>query len=206
MLKDNARKFIVSETLVLPLIQEKAGRHLDEKKAKALFARHPKFTNAKGCYVFGLRAAKGYKPIYVGKTTGQTLGEEALSDGTVRKINTALLKTRRATLVVAFVVPETRPGSCPQNAIDEIEFLLIQYAYQKNPQIENENGIYRCSWYIDGVLNRGQGKPSAHSREFRRLVGIAPQKGNEPHAAVKAQQRKKRQAIGRLRKGLPGNK
>lgn len=206
MINDNARKFIVSELLELPLIQERAGRRLDAKKAKDIFAKHPKYTKAKGCYVFGLRAARGYKPIYVGKTTDQTLGRESLSDGTVRKINMALLKTRKATLVVAFVIPETQPGACPQKAIGEIESVLIQYAYQKNPQIENENGICRCGWYIDGVLNRGQGKPPAHSREFRRLVGIAQQSGAVLHAAVKAQPRKNRQAIGKLRKGTRGKK
>ena len=189
MIKDNARKFIVSEPLELPLIQEKAGRRLDTKKAKAIFAKHPKFTDAQGCYVFGFRAARGYKPIYVGKTTGQTLGSESLSDGTVRKINTALLKTRRATLVVAFVIPETQPGACPQKAIGEIECVLIQYAYQKNPEIENENGFYRCGWFIDGVLNRNQGHPSLASQSFRKLVGIQS-KMHDPQIALKKRQEK----------------
>lgn len=190
MNQENARKFIVSEIIQLPLIQEKCGRHLDETGAKKIFGRHRKFTEAQGCYVFGIRAGKGYKPVYVGKTTLQTLGEEVLSDGTVGKINRALLRNKKGTLVVAFVIPENKPGPNPSKLIDEVESVLIQYAYQKNPEIENENGIYQCAWFIDGVLNCPQGKPRDESRIFRRLVGITKRPILAAHDPKKKRQKK----------------
>lgn len=183
------RKFIVSEMIELPLIQEKGGRRLDTKGARTCFEQHGEYTNAHGCYVFGIRAARGYKPIYVGKAIEQSLGDEALTQDKILKINNALLKNLRGTLVVAFVIPENKPGPCPQKLIEEIEYVLIQYAYQKNRQIENENGIYLCSWCIAGVMNRGQGRPTAESKKFRQLVGINNQKGKKLQVAMKRKQK-----------------
>lgn len=184
------RRFVVSEMIKLPLNIEKGGRCLNVKGAREILAQHGDFTEAYGCYVFGIRAGRGYKPVYVGKATEKFLGKEALDTDKIRKINQALLKNRKGTLVVAFVVPEKKRGAKPTTLIDEIEYVLIQYAYEKNPQIENKYDIFRCGWCIDGVKNHGPGHPSEDSIEFRRLIGITNQKAQTPHAAMKKKQKK----------------
>lgn len=188
--KKKVRKFIVSELVELPLHQG-VGRErwLNKKEAKRLFKKHPKYTDAHGCYVFGIRT-KGFKPVYVGKATEQSLGTEALSDHKVLKINSALRKNRWGRLVVAFVIPEKKSGRPPKNLIEEIEHVLIQYAYAKNPQIENVHGISLCGWFIEGVMNRIKGRPSAEAEEFRQLVGITHHTGQKASVAIKKKRKK----------------
>ena len=170
--KDCARKFVVSDILDLPLANQPGGRQLDESGARKEFQRNKAFTSQCGCYVYGIRAAKGIKPVYVGKAVDQPLMTEALSSDKIRKINNAILKTRKGTPVVAFVVPDKKPGALPRSQINEIEGVLIQYAYAKNSDIENENGIYEPRWYVDGVINSNPGRRSEKAKAFRSMIGI----------------------------------
>lgn len=48
--------------------------------------------DACGCYVFAIRAAKGYRPWYVGKTKKNALIKEAFYDDKVNKYNIAINK------------------------------------------------------------------------------------------------------------------
>ena len=170
--KADARQFVVSDILELPVIKQPGGRQLDEAGALKVFQRNASFTSQPGCYVYGIRAAKGIKPVYVGKTEDQPLKKEALSPDKIGKINKAILKTRKGTPVVAFVVPAKKPGQPPKSLISEIEGVLIQYAYAKNPSIENDNGIFEPQWFIEGVINSKPGRRSKKAREFRSMVGI----------------------------------
>ena len=169
---DGARMFTVSEILDLPVIKQRGGRHLNEIAAKKVFKDNSAFTTSRGCYVYGIRAAKGIKPVYVGKAVEQQLMEEALSADKICKINTAILKTRRGTPVVVFVVPDKKPGTVPTVQIGEIESILIQYAFAKNRNIENEKGVYKPRWFIDGVLNSNPGRRSRKAKAFRSMIGI----------------------------------
>lgn len=169
---EGARKFVVSDILSLPVVRRPGGRHLDEDGARAVFRDNRQYSSKCGCYVYGIRAAKGIKPVYVGKAVEQQLMAEALSPDKICKINKAILKTRRGTPVVAFIVPEKKLGATPTTQISEIEIALLQYAYAKNPDIENENGVYKPRWFIDGVVNSDPGRRSDKAVAFRSMVGI----------------------------------
>lgn len=169
---DSARKFVVSELIKVPLAREKAGRHIDTKQIHPLLEKCAAFAKKHGCYVFAIRTSQGATPVYVGRATKQTLGKEAFSADKLNKANCALQQWKKGTLVLAFVTPEDDRRNVAEKSIKEIEDVLIQYAHERNPNVQNERGIIKYRWFIDGVFNSNPGRPAEKCNRFRAMLGI----------------------------------
>ena len=123
-------------------------------------------SSRKGCYVFAMRASKGFTPIYVGKTSKQTHEKEVFNANNVANMNEVLGK-RMGTLVLYLV--STKPADARSYHIDEIETWLIQQALKKNPHLVN---IQKAKdWCIPGVVN-GKGKPSPSAKNLAKMLGL----------------------------------
>ena len=131
---------------------------------------HEGLASQRGCYVFAIRAGKGYRPIYVGRTTKGTFAEECFTNHkTGRHYNPALLNTRKGSPVMFFL---TYPKPKGQKSISNLEKFLIQIAVARNPDLSNVVGTAKHTWGIRGVIRGGKGKPSCAACEFTRLMGL----------------------------------
>jgi hypothetical protein len=129
-------------------------------------------SNAKGVFVFSLRAGRGYTPYYVGKTSRQEFGRECFTSHKRNKYNHALaLQAGMPTLM--FLTHPTRRGPVNHSAIDGLELELINMAYARNEQLMNERRIEDLPIYsVAGAIRSGRGKPSEDAVELKRILGI----------------------------------
>ena len=61
--------FSVHGPIVVPYYQGRGGRTITDDNVKEFWKKNNSFGKLRGCYVFGMRAAKGLTPGYVGKAT-----------------------------------------------------------------------------------------------------------------------------------------
>ena len=125
-----------------------------------------------GCYVFGLRAGKGFTPWYVGKSRKQ-MRQECFDFHKLVKYNEILFKGHKGTPVMFFVVPEGNRKKVAVTAVNDIERYLIQAAVFKNPQIANVHNTKNLpEWGIVGVIRGGKGKPNKETAIFKKMMSI----------------------------------
>lgn len=129
--------------------------------------------NKHGCYIFALRAAKGFMPWYVGKAC-RPLVDEVFTADKLEKYNDLLWDGRKGTPVMFFVVAEkTGKHKLPQRTVDDLEQTLIQAAVYRNPEIVNvANTKNLPEWNIRGVLRGGRGHPTALERQFKTMMQL----------------------------------
>lgn len=89
------------------------------------------YANKQGVYVFALRAGKGYKPWYVGKTNGQKgMSRECMTDNKVNKYNEAMRRSNGSP-VLFFVVPPGSKRVAAKPVVTDMERQLTQDALAK---------------------------------------------------------------------------
>lgn len=124
-----------------------------------------------GCYVFALRASKGYCPWYIGKATA-SMQQECMHYEKLDKYNSVLFEARKGTPVMFFVCPKDSLAKVPAGICDDIETFLIQSAIHENPDISNVQKTAVPEWSIKGVVRSGKGKRTALESSFRKMMGI----------------------------------
>ena len=124
-----------------------------------------------GCYVFAIRASKGYRPWYVGKAT-KTIRQECIGTHQLQHYNAVLSMGMKGTPVMFFVLPGGKRKKVPRRICNEMEGVLIQSAYYRNPLIRNVQKAKVPEWGIDGVLRGKHGKPKNIEVSFRTMMGL----------------------------------
>lgn len=159
-MNDVPRKFTVSDPIEISLVVEINGRYVNEFPTRRLLKRYKTYTSKRGCYVFYIKMDDGkLLPVYVGATWRQTLKDECFTSNKRWKLDKALTKVMGGIPYMVLIAPKDNEQTEVDNRmIHEMENALIQYAYQKNPRIENKVGVnspYKeklTHWYIDGAL------------------------------------------------------
>lgn len=142
------------------------------------FWENPKassFAKERGCYLFAIRAAKGFRPIYVGKTKN-SFEKECFTSHKTDHYNCALADIRKGAPVMFLVGLGRGKGPINNRAIAQVESFLIQHALAKNPDLSNTKGTKQEKWRIVGVFRGGKGKVSEDARLFRKAVGLTSRK------------------------------
>jgi hypothetical protein len=124
-----------------------------------------------GCYIFALRAGKGYCPWYVGKST-KSFKTECMEAPKLQHYNAVLSKGGWGTPVMFFAAPKGQKNKVPKNICDEMEGFLIQSALYENPELRNVQKAKVPEWGIDGVIRGGQGQPTKSEVGFRKMMGL----------------------------------
>jgi hypothetical protein len=147
----------IERDLIKDFWNELKGQHLPAKQ---------------GCYVFALRSGKGYSPWYVGKTA-RSMEKECFAFHKLEIYNKALFEGIKGTPVLFFI---TQPGSkikMSKAIIRDLEPFLIQSAKSQNPNLLNTQQTKNLpKWGIKGVIRGGMGKPSAGSRQLKKMMGL----------------------------------
>jgi hypothetical protein len=160
--------FVVRGPYVVPRFKGKIVTHDEEK---LFWEKHKKHAKRRGCYVFGIRASRGYKPGYVGKTR-KTLKQEVFTDRNLNLYNRFLADREKGTPVIFFILMPVKQGKPNNKQIREVETYLINLGFTANPKILNKQDKVVPDWGIRGVVRGGKGKTVAGTGDFRKLMGI----------------------------------
>ena len=112
-----ATLFHVHGPLVVPYYQGKAGRTITDENVREFWTANAEMAKKRGCYVFGIRAGKGYTPGYVGKAT-KNFRQETYAPHKLARYQQFLADYRKGTPVMFLVVAPLKKGvpnsgSCP---------------------------------------------------------------------------------------------
>jgi hypothetical protein len=159
----------------IPFRKQKKGlaKHVGGEHAtdfwKKLAAK--KIAKKQGCYIFALRAAKGYCPWYVGKAT-KSFKQECFTHHKLAHYNDVLFDGRKGTPVLFFTAPPGTKQKVPSKICSQIETFLVQAAVAENPLIKNRQKTKVPDWNITGVVRSKRGRISKNAQVFRRMMGL----------------------------------
>lgn len=163
--------FTVDGPRMVLCYQGKAGRTITDDNVREFWEQNKDIADARGCYVFGIRAGKGLTPAYVGKAT-KSFKQEVFAHHKLTRYQQFLADYQKGTPILFFIVAPTKRGATNQTHISELEQFLIQTGQAANPQLLNIKGTKAEEWGVGGILRGGKGKPSSGAREFRRLMNL----------------------------------
>lgn len=131
-------------------------------------------SDARGCYIFGLQAAGGIKPYYVGKTSGQSFKNEVFTPDKMLKYREAMDKRKNGTPVLVLIQAITQTGKIAKGdtgLIDWVESRLIESALARNPNdlINKLKTNYPSDVVIPGFWNSPVGA-NKHSKALNAML------------------------------------
>lgn len=122
----------------------------------------------RGCYVFAIKASKGYTPWYIGKTKRSFSRECFDNDKLVYYMDA--MADKNGTPVMFFLAVK-KPGPL-HRVIGRVENHFIQTGFLRNPDLKNKRGKAEQIWGIKGVIQGGQGNHGKGALEFKKLFGL----------------------------------
>ena len=155
------------------------GINLREKRSfwETVRGEHPSLPDAVGCYVFALKAAKGFKPWYVGKTEKQCFMDETwqpaklLSYGEVIRMHNGkpmLFLLAKITANGRFAKPTKHKNS---GSITALEEFLIGVCLSRNGELLNKKTTrYLKGLHVPGYLNEAPGARTKNAKALARLL------------------------------------
>jgi len=162
--------FYVAGPFEVPVTKGKGGKIIGSQDIKAFWASNSDFAAERGCYIFAFRASKGFKPIYIGKTT-KSYKQEAFPSHKLSKYAMGFSEQKRGTAVMFFVCAERNRGRVNAVAIDELESFLIQSGLDANPNLANDRKTEIEAWTVSGLV-RSRGKPSSAASALRKCLSL----------------------------------
>lgn len=162
--------FSVRGPFTVPVTKAKVGRGITKDDIAAFWAKHPTMEKELGCYLFGFKAAKGSKAIYVGKAT-KSFKQEVFAPHKLEIFRIGFSEQAKGIPILYFVCLGRTKGVVNKKAIDEAESFLIQTALAANKNLLNVKKTKVESWSIGGVV-RSKGKPSAAAVDLRKCINL----------------------------------
>jgi hypothetical protein len=127
----------------------------------------------RGVYLFGIRAGKGFTPIYVGRATKTAFRTECFNPVNRKKYRSGIQSYKKCTPVLLLVVHPKKKGRYNRKAIDEIETFLVQLCAEKNPRLENLRKRRVPKWSIEGVIRCSRrGRRKAPEGALKAMAGL----------------------------------
>lgn len=149
------------------------AKHIGKVEVKAFWetAEAEAIAEKQGCYVFALKAGKGFRPWYVGKAT-KTMRQESLHPHKLAHYNEVLFQGMKGTPVLFFVVLGGNKKKVSAVVIDEMETFFIQTVLTKHPEIQNVQKTNLPEWTVKGVIRGGKGQPKVNAVMFSKMMGL----------------------------------
>jgi hypothetical protein len=171
--------FDVSGPFVLKRFGKKIQILTKETKTalKTILDNTEGLADARGCYVFAIRASQGYTPHYVGQAAKQPVVDEAMSDPKLTIYNQVCANHNGSP--VLFLLPMMTPtgrynaGNQSSPALTFLERWLISQALEKNPNLYNTKETrYLRKLHVVGLFNATQGEATKQSRALSKALGL----------------------------------
>lgn len=155
----------------VPCYKGVGGRSIDTERLNNFWSKHGGLQNRRGCYVFSIRAGRGFTPIYVGKAT-KTFKQECFTYHKLAHYHRCLVDYAKGTPVMFFVLYPRVKGKTNHSVIRKLEEFLIRLGVDANLNLSNVKGAKTEEWGISGVLRSGKGQPSKSAQDFKQLLGL----------------------------------
>lgn len=155
----------------VPVYQGRAGRTITDDNVHAFWKDNTDLATRRGCYVFGIRAGKGWTLAYVGKAT-KSFKQEVFQHHKLTRYQQFLADYRKGTPILFFVIAPVKQGAPNSVHIGELEEFLIQTGLAANPELLNIKGTKAEEWGIGGVLRGGKGNQSKSARDFKKIMKL----------------------------------
>jgi hypothetical protein len=135
-------------------------------------------SNAIGVYIFGIRAAKGVVPWYVGKAEKQGFIKECFQHHKLTHYDRSIVN-RRGTPTLTLIPKLTaadyfaKSNGGHQADISTLEQMLIGTCLRRNPDLMNarDTKLYK-EMVVPGYLNSPKGRNPKNVVDFKKLLGI----------------------------------
>lgn len=163
--------FKVHGPVVVPFHQGKGGRTITDEDIKEFWKKNSLFSKRKGAFVFGIRAAKGSTPGYVGMAK-KNFKQEIFQHHKLSRYQQFLADYAKGTPILFFVATPKKQGATNEAHIRELEKYLIQAGINANPHLLNVKDTKAEAWGIQGVFKSRFGAPSKSASKFRNLMKI----------------------------------
>ncbi len=156
----------------VPFYQGKGGRTIRDEDILTFWKHNKRYEKSRGCYIFGIRAGKGHTPGYIGKAT-KGFKQEIFAHHKLTRYQQFLVQYAKGTPILFFIVAPVQKGKPNLKHIGELEKYLIGLGFTANPDLLNVQDTKAENWGIKGIVRGGQGKVSAGTSGFRKMMGIS---------------------------------
>jgi hypothetical protein len=154
------------------------GAHIDTELAKEFWqsvedAREG-LQDAIGCYIFAIRAGRGTKPWYVGKTE-RSFRQEVLQPGKLLLFSKHLDSHKGGAPVLYLIAKQTSGGRFAKGSrsVGTLEGMLIGKCLARNHRLLNKKDTNRfLKIEVPGYMNEPRGARSAPAKELAKLLGV----------------------------------
>jgi len=130
-----------------------------------------------GCYLFGIRAAKGIKPWYVGLAGKQAFEKECFGAHKINIYNEALAG-KKGKPVLFFIAKRTKKGKLAKPSkrghqhSTYLENIMIGVALEKNPKLLNiKKTKFLKEICVPCLINTPKRKPTKSEIDFKIAIG-----------------------------------
>ena len=138
----------------------------------------PRLSGAVGCYIFAIRAGRGAKPWYVGKTEKGNFKGETWSPHKLNIYSDALNVRKRGTPLLYLIAKRTTVGRYAKprkggiGEIRALENLLIGICLLRNRKLLNAKQTKHLKGIVvPGYMNEQPGARSVSATSLARLLG-----------------------------------
>ncbi len=163
--------FKVVGPLKVHFSKDVGGRTIRDADIDSFWGSHSKYKKRRGCYVFSMRTGGGLKPGYVGKTK-KNFKQEVFGAHQLTRYYEFMASYKVGRPVLFFVLAHQAKGKPNDSKIREVEKYLIDLGLTANEDLLNKRDTKQPGWGIQGVIRGGQGKVSAGTSSFRKMLGI----------------------------------
>ena len=153
---------------------DKGARRIEKEHIQSFFENKEiqkkiNLLNTRGCYIFALRAGKGFTPWYVGQAK-ESFKQEIFTPHKKDIYNGVLAYHKKGTPVM-FLISSSKNNQMLKKEIKELEPFLIFWARKANKNLTNQKNN-KDTWGIAGVYNSDTGKPSTASKNLKRALNL----------------------------------
>ncbi|MBK6291705.1 MAG: hypothetical protein IPF59_08085 [Ignavibacteria bacterium] len=121
--------------------------------------------------MFAMKAGRGHKAWYVGKTK-KSFYSECMGSHQQDHYQEVFARGIKGTPVMFFIAPNNAKKVVPRKVLGQIERFLIQAALLKNPDLRNNHHAAQPEWSIKGVIRGSAGKPTSEASKFATMMGV----------------------------------
>jgi hypothetical protein len=164
-----------------PFTLPRSNGAVDRNKKKPFWGKieksHPSLSNAVGCYIFAVKAGKGFTPWYVGKTEKLSFGRETWQDGKLLIYGEVIRKYNRGKPVLFLLAKVTSKGKFTKptkrrnlGSVSALEEMLIGTCLQRNRELLNKKLVKYRAMHVPGYLNDQRGKRTKEAESLALLL------------------------------------
>src|ERR1035437_2519542 len=115
--------FQVEGPFEVPTYPGKAAKIVDSEALADFWDSAEGVGRRRGCYLFAVRAGKGFRPIYVGRAT-KSFKQEIFTPHKLEKYQRCMADFKKGTPVIFFLLAPAAKGAPNRTAIAELEEYL----------------------------------------------------------------------------------